>query len=121
MHAPHAAATQYVSRRAASGRAFQGPPCQPSQSWRSGSVSAMKAAPVGTSLLASTRMGGEQHAPISVTPLSSYTPTTSLARQRGTLRGRQAGKLQSTRCDTESMFMQCTVARVRLLRTWTPM
>jgi len=42
-------------------------------------------------LLASTRMGGEQHAPISVTPLSSYTPTTSLARQRGTLRGRQAG------------------------------
>ncbi len=93
MHVPHAVATNYVpaQKEAASGRAFQGPPCQPSQSWRSGSVSAINAAPVGTSLLASTRMGGEQHAPISVTPLSSYTPTTSLARQRGTLRGRQAG------------------------------
>ena len=42
---------------------MRGPPRQPSQSLRSGSVSAMYAAPVGTSLLASTRMGGEQHAP----------------------------------------------------------
>ncbi len=51
---------------------------QPSQSARMGRCMEMKAAPLGTSLLASTRIGALHVEPSSWCPTWSYAPITSL-------------------------------------------